>query len=100
MADTITKTRESVDTVVLEPGKYKVLVFNDNATPIEFVIVMLMKIFRHDEDSATDLTMKVHHDGSAVAGIYSYEIAEQKMSEAISLARAQGFPLVLKVEAE
>jgi ATP-dependent Clp protease adaptor protein ClpS len=98
MAETITKTRSSTDTVISEPGKYKVVIFNDDMTPVEFVIAMLMKVFRHSEDAAADLTLKVHHEGFAVAGVYSYEIAEQKGMEGTAMARSQGYPLVLKVE--
>ena len=100
MADAITKERESVDTVILEPGKFKVLVLNDNTTPIEFVIAMLMKVFKHGEEAAYNITMKVHNEGSGIAGVYTYEIAEQKGMEGQALARQNGYPLVLKVEAE
>ena len=100
MADTITKVKESIDTMILEPSKYKVVLFNDDKTPMEFVIAMLIKIFRHSEDAAVNLTMKVHNEGHAVAGIYSYEVAEQKGIEGTNLARQHGYPLVIKVEAE
>jgi ATP-dependent Clp protease adaptor protein ClpS len=100
MAETLTKVTESTDIVSLEPGKFKVVLFNDNHTPAEFVIAMLIKIFKHNEASAFDITMKVHNDGSGVAGIYTYEIAEQKGMEATNMARQQGYPLVIKVEAE
>lgn len=100
MPETITKVKESIDTVTLEPSKYKVVLFNDDKTPMEFVIAMLMKVFRHAEEGAVNLTMKVHNEGSAVAGIYSYEVAEQKGIEATNLARQHGYPLVIKVEAE
>lgn len=83
-----------------EPGKFKVIVCNDDYTPMEFVIVMLMKIFRHNEESATGLTLKIHNTGSAVAGVYTYEIAEQKIADATELARYNGWPLVLKLEPE
>jgi len=99
-SDTITKNKETIDNVVLEPGKYKVVFYNDNATPIDFVIALLMKVFRHGEESATELTMKIHNEGNAVAGVYIYEIAEQKGVESTNLARQNGFPLVIKVEAE
>jgi ATP-dependent Clp protease adaptor protein ClpS len=84
----------------LEPSKYKVVLYNDNHTPVEFVIALLMKIFRHSETSAVDITLKVHNEGSGVAGIYSYEVAEQKGIEGTNMAREQGYPLVIKVEAE
>ena len=100
MAETITKVRESIDTVTLEPGKFKVVLLNDDKTPIEFVIALLIKVFRHSEASAIDVTMQVHNDGAGVAGIYSYEIAEQKSIEGTNLSRQHGYPLILKVEAE
>jgi ATP-dependent Clp protease adaptor protein ClpS len=67
---------------------------------MEFVIVMLISVFRHSQDSAIDLTLKIHNDGSAVAGVYSYEVAEQKGLDATMLAREHGHPLVIKVEEE
>ena len=100
MAETLTKVKGTVDTVTLEPGKYKVVLYNDNSTPMEFVIAMLMKVFRHSEEASLQLTMKVHNEGSAVAGVYSYEVAEQKGIEGTNLARQNGYPLVIKVEAE
>jgi ATP-dependent Clp protease adaptor protein ClpS len=100
MADAITKVRETTDTIIVEPGKYKVVFYNDDKTPMEFVISLLMKIFRHGEQHAYDITMKIHHDGSGVAGVYTYEIAEQKGVEATNMSRQQGYPLVIKVEPE
>lgn len=96
---TIEETTKSIDKTDL-PRKYKVIVCNDDYTPMEFVIVMLMKIFKHSETAATDLTMTIHNTGSAVAGVYSYEVAEQKMVDATELARYNGWPLILKIEQE
>lgn len=100
MTDTAVKTRDLVTVNVKAPSKYKVIVCNDDVTPMEFVIVMLMTVFRHNQESATNLTLKIHNEGSAVAGIYSYEIAEQKGIDATLMAREHGHPLVLKVEQE
>jgi ATP-dependent Clp protease adaptor protein ClpS len=83
-----------------EPGKYKVVVCNDDVTPVDFVISMLIGIFRYDEKSAVDLTLKIHNSGNAVAGIFSYEVAEQKALDGTNLARANGYPLIIKVEPE
>ena len=83
-----------------QPKKYKVIVCNDDVTPVEFVISMLMLIFKHDESSARELTLKIHHTGSAVAGIFTYEIAEQKTLDGTNMARTNGFPLIIKVEPE
>ena len=100
MAETATKSRELVLTNIRPPGRYKVIVCNDDVTPMEFVIVMLMTVFKHSQEAATDLTLKIHNDGSAVAGVYSYEIAEQKGIDATMIAREHGHPLVIKVEEE
>jgi ATP-dependent Clp protease adaptor protein ClpS len=82
------------------PSKYKVIVCNDDVTPVEFVVSMLMHVFKHDEKSALELTLKIHNSGSAVAGVFSYEVAEQKGVDATNMARANGFPLIIKVEPE
>lgn len=100
MGNAITETKETVDTTIVEPGRYKVVFYNDDATPMEFVIAILMKVFRHSEEAALELTLKVHNDGSAVAGVFSFEVAEQKGVETTNLARQNGYPLVVKVEAE
>jgi ATP-dependent Clp protease adaptor protein ClpS len=83
-----------------EPSKYKVIVYNDDVTPVEFVVAMLVAVFRHDQASALKLTLSIHNDGSAVAGTYSFEIAEQKTSDATRMATSHGFPLVVRTEAE
>ena len=100
MSDTAVKSRELVTTNLKPPNKYKVIVINDDQTPVEFVIVMLITVFRHTQDSATALTIKVHNEGSAVAGLSTYEIAEQKMIDAINMARENSYPLQIKVEEE
>lgn len=100
MAGTITETSVVNDIGVLEPSKFKVVFYNDDKTPMELVIAILVKIFKHSEESAVDITMKVHTDGKAVAGVYHFELAEQKGMEATNIARQNGFPLVIKVEAE
>jgi len=82
------------------PKKYKVVVCNDDVTPMDFVIAMLISVFKHGHDQAYDLTMAIHNQGSAVAGIYNYEIAEQKALDGVNLARSHGFPLLIKVEEE
>lgn len=85
---------------VKEPGKFKVVVCNDDTTTMDFVVAMLMAVFRYDEQRAVNLTMAIHQKGSAVAGVYPYEIAEQKAMDATNMARINGFPLITKVEPE
>jgi len=100
MAETLTKPKTVDEVEILKPSKYKVIVLNDDKTPVDFVIVMLMTVFHHSQSSAENITMKIHNEGSGVAGIYSYEIAEQKVIEGSGLAREHGFPLVIKAEKE
>jgi ATP-dependent Clp protease adaptor protein ClpS len=98
--DTIIEKKTRTTDSLKEPGKFKVIVCNDDVTPVEFVISMLVGVFRHNEKSALELTLKIHNSGSAVAGTFSYEVAEQKAMDATNLARANGYPLIIKVEPE
>lgn len=100
MTDTIVEKKTRTTNKLKEPGKFKVIVCNDDSTPIEFVIAMLISVFRHDENNALVLTLKIHTQGNAVAGTYSYEVAEQKAVDGTNLARAHGYPLIIKVEPE
>jgi ATP-dependent Clp protease adaptor protein ClpS len=67
---------------------------------MEWVIDILKVIFKHSESMAKEITLTIHNEGSGIAGIYSYEIAEQKAVEAVTASRDQGFPLQLRVDAE
>lgn len=79
---------------------WKVVFLNDDKTPMEFVIELLMSIFRHSGGDAENLTLEIHNSGSAVVGVYTHEIAEQKGIEATTLARANGYPLQINIEQE
>jgi ATP-dependent Clp protease adaptor protein ClpS len=100
MADSITETMEKTEIVAIEPGRFRVVILNDDTTPMEFVIALLMKIFKHDQETSMALTMQIHNDGKAIAGVFTFEIAEQKSAEAVSVSRQSGFPLIIKIEAE
>ena len=89
---------EKIKQKITEPDLYKVIFLNDNQTPMEFVIDVLVQIFKHSDTTARDLTIKIHEEGSAVVGVYTYEIAEQKCVEDTNLSRTHGFPLQIKVE--
>jgi len=91
---------EKISVNTYEPSNYKVIFLNDNTTPIDFVIEVLKVIFKHSTETATDLTMKIHNDGSSVVGVYSYEIAESKTIETVNLSRENGFALQVKMEKE
>lgn len=81
-----------------EPGKFNVLVLNDNVTPFEFVVALLIQIYKHDEKTAIDLTIQIHNQGKAVVGVYTYEVAEQKVIDGVTLARTNGYPLKINLE--
>jgi ATP-dependent Clp protease adaptor protein ClpS len=100
MSDTETQQRNLVTTNIVEPRKFKVIILNDDSTPMEFVIDVLINIFNHDHASSEHLMLTIHNEGSAVAGIYPYEIAEQKGIETTHLARQAGYPLNVKIESE
>jgi ATP-dependent Clp protease adaptor protein ClpS len=82
------------------PPMYNVIYVNDNTTTVEFVALTLKEVFQHDDVTAEAVTMKIHQDGSAVAATLPYEIAEQKGVEVTVMARNNGFPLAIKLEAD
>jgi ATP-dependent Clp protease adaptor protein ClpS len=83
-----------------DPGRFVVIFHNDDVTPMDFVIQVLETVFHHNEDKAKQLTIKVHEEGRAVVGAYTWEVAEQKALETVTLARNNGFPLSVSVEQE
>ena len=98
--DVDVKIDEVIEQKITEPSKYKVIFFNDDATPMEWVIEMLTGIFRHSEETAQHLTLQIHAEGSSTVGIYTYEVAEQKAVEATTASRDRSYPLQIKVEEE
>ena len=100
MESTDIQVDEKIKIKATEPKRWKVILLNDDSTPMEFVIAVLMEIFRHTSDSARDIMLQVHETGSGVAGVYSFEIAEAKAVEATNLARTNGHPLQIKLEEE
>ena len=100
MSVTDVKLDEKIKQKVQEPHRWKVIFLNDDHTPMEFVISVLTEIFKHSQETAKNVTMQIHTEGSGVAGVYSFEIAEVKAVEATNLARGNGFPLQIKMEEE
>lgn len=82
------------------PRRFEVVFHNDDYTPMEFVILVLMQFFHKDEGEATHLMLQVHHKGSAVAGVFSRDIAETKVSQVMDKAREHGHPLLCTAEPE
>jgi ATP-dependent Clp protease adaptor protein ClpS len=91
---------ERIEKSVKEPSKYKVIFLNDDLTPMDWVIDMLVRIFKHSHTTAESLTLQIHNEGSAVVGIYTYEIAEQKGTEVVNASRDRGFPLQIRLDKE
>ena len=81
-----------------EPAMYNVIFHNDDVTTMDFVVMVLMRVFRKTEQVAEELMLKVDREGSAVVGTYTHDIAESKASYTIRLARANGFPLEVTTE--
>ena len=96
--DTEVEIKQTDKLDISKPKKYNVILYNDDKTPMEFVIDLLKEVFGHTDETAKDVTLKVHNDGKGVAGVYYYEIAEQKVAESISVSRGAGFPLALDLE--
>ena len=96
--DIIVKPRIQTKTNVQPPSLFNVIYINDNVTTMEFVVESLKNIFHHSEETALELTHRIHEEGSSVVSTLPYEIAEQKGVEATLLARNNGFPLNVKLE--
>lgn len=79
---------------------YRVVYLNDNQTTYEFVVETLMLYFDYTADTAHTITTSIHDDGSACVAVLPYEVAEQKGIEVTMLARAQNYPLQVRVEPE
>jgi ATP-dependent Clp protease adaptor protein ClpS len=100
MAETDVQIDEKIKQKIQEPKRWKVVFLNDDSTPIDFVIGLLTETFKHSQETAKQITLEIHNEGSGIAGVYSFEIAEAKAVEATQLARSSGFPLQIKMEEE
>ena len=92
--------RERQRTDLREPRRYKVIIYNDDFTTMEFVVMILKQVFYKSEVEAETLMLQVHNSGKAIVGIYSYDVATSKVNKAINMAREEGFPLRLVAEPE
>jgi ATP-dependent Clp protease adaptor protein ClpS len=85
---------------IAKPRNHKVLLHNDDFTTQQFVVDVLVRIFRKTQTDATQIMLTVHHTGMGVAGIYAAEVAEAKVSQTTEYARAHNFPLKCTMEPE
>ena len=82
------------------PRMFRVLLHNDDFTPMEFVVAVLQQIFRLNEVDATRVMLHVHHQGIGVAGVFTKEVAETKQHQVLSAAERHEFPLQCSIEPE
>ncbi|MDG2319708.1 MAG: ATP-dependent Clp protease adapter ClpS [Rhodospirillaceae bacterium] len=90
------KTRPKVK----KPSMYKVLMLNDDYTPMEFVVHILERVFSKNADEATQIMLHVHQKGVGVCGVYTYEVAETKVTQTMDLAKKHQHPLQCTLEKE
>jgi len=91
-----TKTRPKTK----KPNLYKVLLLNDDYTPMEFVVHILEKYFSKGREDATRIMLHVHHKGVGICGVYPYEVAETKVTQVMDYSRQNGHPLQCTMEKE
>ncbi len=89
-----TKTRPKTK----KPSQYRVLLMNDDYTPMEFVVGILMGIFKRTQEEATKIMLDVHQNGIGVCGIYTFEVAETKVGQVLDAAKRGGHPLKCTLE--
>ena len=100
MAKEQTTVRERLRTELREPRRYKVIIYNDDFTTMDFVVHVLESVFFKSAEEAETLMLNVHNHGSAVVGIYSYDVAQSKVRKATMMAREENFPLRLECKPE
>jgi ATP-dependent Clp protease adaptor protein ClpS len=91
---TVTLTR----TKTQKPSMYKVLLLNDDYTPMEFVIYVLQRFFSKSAEDATKVMLHVHQSGVGICGVFTYEVAETKVTQVMDMARQHGHPLQCTME--
>jgi ATP-dependent Clp protease adaptor protein ClpS len=85
---------------VREPKKYRVLLHNDDYTTMDFVVEVLVRVFRKSETEATIIMLQIHNEGVGVCGLYTAEVAETKVDMVHRLAKSAGYPLRCTMEGE
>ena len=81
------------------PRMFQVVLLNDDYTPMEFVVMVLQEYFKRDLETATQIMLKIHHDGRGVCGVYSKDVAATKVELVLAAARRGGHPLQCIMEA-
>ena len=89
---------KSLEKRVKKPSLYKVVMLNDDYTPVDFVVYLLKIFFTKKQNEASKIMLEVHNKGAATCGIYTREIAETKILKVINASRINGFPLICTLE--
>lgn len=88
------------ETKTKKPSMYKVILLNDDYTPMEFVVHILQRFFRMTMEQATDVMLQVHQKGVGICGIFTYEVAETKVNQVLAFAKQHEHPLQCTLEKE
>ena len=107
MNDDVRKNNDLEDGVLVKtrpktkkPSMFKVLLLNDDFTPMDFVVLVLEKYFAKTAEEAIEVMLQVHQDGVGLCGVYTYEVAETKLSQVMTLAKQNEHPLQCTIEKE
>ncbi len=90
----ITRTRPKTK----KPSMYKVLMLNDDYTPMEFVVAVLQRFFNKNQEQATEIMLQIHRKGIGICGVFTYEVAETKVNQVMEFARRNEHPLQCTLE--
>lgn len=94
----IEHVEECVGSELMPPSMYKVILNNDDYTPMDFVIEVLQIFFRKNEQEATDIMLTIHHKGKGICGVFPFGIAETKVVQVNQFARQNQHPLLCSLE--
>ena len=90
--------KKSTKKKLKKPSLYKVVMLNDDYTPMDFVVYLLKTFFKKNHEEASKIMLEVHNKGAGICGVFSYEIAETKITKVINTSRTNGFPLLCTLE--
>mgnify|MGYP001197547627 CR=1 FL=1 len=90
--------KKSTKKKLKRPSLYKIIMLNDNYTPMDFVVYLLKTFFQKNHNEASKIMLEVHNKGAATCGIFTFEIAETKILKVINTSRNNGFPLLCILE--
>jgi ATP-dependent Clp protease adaptor protein ClpS len=97
-AGNIEHVEERLESEIAPPSMYKVILNNDDYTPMDFVIEVLQLFFKKNEQEATDIMLAIHHKGKGICGIFPFGIAETKVAQVNQFARQNQHPLLCSLE--